>query len=506
MAWQELVQTALRGTGQGPAAAPQGDGRLGSVLQGLEGGEPERVLLSQLAVTALWQRAGWTPAPAGGEPPAPCEAETLPVCSPAAASHLAALFTTRYRDLLPEWLGAAAAAGVRVPYRVLPALLDQGRQQRELRPAIRKVMDRRGAWLAAQNPAWSYVVGEGEDDETLWQTGSRETRQVYLERLRAEDRVRARDRIVEAWGAEGARERAAFLAALGTALGPDDEPLLEQALDDRSKEVRTVAADLLSRLPSSALVRRMIERAAPLLSIAGDSLQATLPSECTKEMLRDGIEPKPQWEDKKLGQRGWWLSQMLRTIPPSHWSESWKRPPAQLVEIAVKSDWATLLVEAWSQAALRHRDVEWAWAILNARAEKAFQAGDLSDVLPPDRLEAFVLGAIKANGGVGGKDHNHPVLGLINRCHHPWSAPFTRAVLDAFRRELETAQPHLGYQIGSTLRGLARFIPPELAGEAEQGWPTEAKAWEHASQGESEMIQTLHFRKAMLEAFRDKAG
>ena len=48
-----------------------------------------------------------------------------------------------------------------------------------------------------------------------------------------------------------------FLDSLRTGLGPQDEPFLEQALADRSRNVRAVAAELLSALPGSALAARM---------------------------------------------------------------------------------------------------------------------------------------------------------------------------------------------------------------------------------------------------------
>ena len=56
-------------------------------------------------------------------------------------------------------------------------------------------------------------------------------------------------------------DRARFLAALATGLTVDDDAFLEQALDDRRKEVREAALELLRRLPGSSLGRRMAERA-----------------------------------------------------------------------------------------------------------------------------------------------------------------------------------------------------------------------------------------------------
>src|SRR5215207_2123584 len=50
-----------------------------------------------------------------------------------------------------------------------------------------------------------------------------------------------------------------------TGLSGDDEPFLERALDDKSKGVRTTAARLLSRLPTSAYATRAVARADTIL-------------------------------------------------------------------------------------------------------------------------------------------------------------------------------------------------------------------------------------------------
>src|SRR5260221_493653 len=49
---------------------------------------------------------------------------------------------------------------------------------------------------------------------------------------------------------------------------PADEPLLEQALDDRASSVRAVAARLLTRIRESALAQRMRDRADAMLAAA----------------------------------------------------------------------------------------------------------------------------------------------------------------------------------------------------------------------------------------------
>src|SRR5204862_5128726 len=110
--------------------------------------------LGAAAALSLYTRCGCLPAADPEPPPEPAEPDALPRCSPRSAEHLALMLSGRFREALPEWLAAAAAAGRRVPERLLPDLLSAGRTHAELRPGIAPVLGRRGAWLAAQNEEW----------------------------------------------------------------------------------------------------------------------------------------------------------------------------------------------------------------------------------------------------------------------------------------------------------------------------------------------------------------
>ena len=63
--------------------------------------------------------------------------------------------------------------------------------------------------------------------------------------------------------------RAACYGALAVGLGPDDEAVLERALDDRVASVRAVAANLLAALPGSAWSARMARRAEQMVHVVG---------------------------------------------------------------------------------------------------------------------------------------------------------------------------------------------------------------------------------------------
>ena len=118
-------------------------------------------------------------------------------------------------------------------------------------------MGKRGYWLAAHNPDWNYVNSEITDK--AWQTGSKEARRSLLQRLREQGADKAREKLQKTWKKESAEERASLLAALEINLSMNDEPFLEAALDYKRKQVRDVAAKLLSKLPESRLCQRMIE-------------------------------------------------------------------------------------------------------------------------------------------------------------------------------------------------------------------------------------------------------
>ncbi len=90
---------------------------------------------------------------------------------------------------------------------------------------------------------------------------------ALLTALRARHPALARDLLAGTWTTERAEDRLMFLDSLRTGLQPADEPFLEQALSDRSRNVLATAAELLSSLPDSALAGRMAARAAACVAV-----------------------------------------------------------------------------------------------------------------------------------------------------------------------------------------------------------------------------------------------
>src|SRR5207244_3380077 len=94
-----------------------------------------------------------------------------------------------------------------------------------------------------------------------------------------------------------------------------------------------------SALPESRLVARMVERLRPLLLLKHEKkswlpgsaatlrpcVDVALPHECTKEMQRDGVNPKSTYPG--VGDKSAWLSDMLKSVPTSVWRELWSVTP-----------------------------------------------------------------------------------------------------------------------------------------------------------------------------------
>ncbi len=498
--WQDLVATALLGTERQPlnfTPSASHAGALDEVLARLDLNDHERALLSATAAVTVYQRCGAQP-PIDPQPPlAACEVDTLPRCSTRAGRYLLQMLSGEYPQALPEWLRAVTLAGRRVPEEALPDLLDFGQSRRELQEAILAVLGRRGQWLGQLNPDWEYALGGL--DEALWDTGLRGARLTLLRQLRRHDPDRAREMLIATWLNEAGGDRAAFLPAFSIGLSLADEAFLEQALDDRRKEVRHAAADLLARLPQSQLCRRMIDRARPLLNYKKQLLkvqiEVTLPTECDAALQRDGIESKAP---KGVGERAWWLRQIIGAVPPNVWTQQWSTTPTALIGAAGRSEWRVDLLSGWATAAERNADADWLEAILrdDLREPLEIDRTQLIAALPIERREAFALNVLRLHPSL---NPDQPARWVLSACAHPWSRELSRAVLEVLQQHLAQNMFVSPWTWSAFLEELACHFDPNLAGEAAQRLTSTAPEVNNTAHVLEKFLALLQFRHDMLK-------
>ncbi|MFF2845003.1 DUF5691 domain-containing protein [Streptomyces sp. NPDC058001] len=520
--WDELVTAALLGT----------ERRRPDVA--VEGRSAPAALLDAAAVQTVRRRAGSRPAPAAPllERAAPDPRPALP---PAAGRRLARLLADRHgtgggnrrgtapdlTELLPQWLTTANSLGYAAPSEQLPALLDAARGRTDLRPQVLAFAGARALWLARLNPDWRFALratpgggaalpapDETADVERLWQEGLFAERIALLGAVRARDAEAARDLLATTWSTERAEDRLMFLDSLRTGLGAADEPFLERALADRSRNVRATAAELLSALPGSALAGRMAERAASCVALdrtrGVPTIVVEAPHECDPGMERDGVVPKPP---AGRGERSWWLGQLVEAAPLGRWSERFGgRTPEEMIALPVTDDWQGEVHAAWCRAAVRQRDVAWSRALLGQPAAPGAggpgavslaERAKLLAALPGDERAVWVAGFIAAHG-------LSEAFQLLGGCAVPWAEPLGGAVVDALNIARDAGSYPWSF---SGVMGLAeRCLDPVAADRLESltGTPDEPEDaapgaggyWAEAFQ---RLLTTLRLRAAMTQ-------
>jgi hypothetical protein len=501
------VATGVLGTGRAGTRLPTVHGAPASLLEGQSTGDPARDLLRTAAVLSVYERAGRrTAAEAGREALPPSAADDLPPCSRASAIQLARILHGEFRHLLSEWCQAASAGGRRAPNELLPALLDRlaANPAGDDPAAIRRVLGRRGEWLASLNPAWQATAID--EPLALWRNGVKAQRLATLRATRARDAAAARDLVTESWAQESPDDRAEIVLALGVGLSPDDESFLESVLDDKRKPVRQAAAELLARLPASAYAQRMttriasaltMESAARVLRRAKLQIDVALPDKPDKAAQRDSLELKPRGS---MGERAHLLCQMLAATPLTQWNPAGFGPD-DIVEAANATQWSEPLLRGWAAAAVRQRDPAWAEPLLKVSlgAEDdadCLDAAALIEILGADARERVLRDPLK-----GDARHRRRGLLLLEHCTHAWSVAFSQTVLAALQAHFGTGVSYHEHDLRLAVKQhIARRMSPSLAAEAEQGWDRASKDWH---KGDEEMATTLAatlaFRRAMLE-------
>ncbi|MBD8905111.1 hypothetical protein MBTS_23285, partial [Methylobacterium bullatum] len=140
--WESALVSVLLGADSSPAPAD-----LETVAGVLPRAEPGMALLARVAVAGIHHLAGSGFPPDAFTPAPPYEAKGRP-CPPAAAARLGLLLAggTEARGRLKEWCELAAAAGMRAPPWLLPALAPYRREWEEI---IDAVAGEELAWLEA---------------------------------------------------------------------------------------------------------------------------------------------------------------------------------------------------------------------------------------------------------------------------------------------------------------------------------------------------------------------
>jgi len=514
-----FVTTALVGTARQEQADVATGAPVDTLIAELPAQEIERRLLLQAGAWAAYRQAGEM-APHLDEVPAPAPDEMLPVCSQNIARLLHSMLLGEQQVLLPTALHYLREARLRLPYELLPQALSV--RTTALQPAVFPVLGERGMWLSQFNPAWSWVknflpVADGalsDDAETIWQEGTTGQRCEILRRLRRIDAAKARSWLESVWKQEKAEVRLELIKTLEVGLSGEDEAFLEKALDDRAASVKAVVPAMLARILTSTFAKRMTSRADAILMNGKGKLKLKLPAAFDKTWLRDGIVEKPH---SGVGERAWWMMQIIGSVPPSHWEEQFGLAPAALIAMAEADKFGASLIEGWSRAAQLFDAQPWIeplWDWWQKQSQKKKSSGtttsDMRDELikhmPAQLVENKVQHMMLDTSLSDSADWESFLTDLPVH----WSSEFSESYLQTLRQHVAalTLNKKNYYPYSdpwfNSLETAATRLPPACFTAALATWPLpEEDSWQHQQWHEQlqAFTNTLRIRQRLLEEF-----
>ena len=393
--FDDVVRAAALGARNRPLTAASLSAPVAAVLSGADGAE--RVLEAAAAHAA----AARTAIPAAPATALNLPARPAPVIDPGLADILTRIMALDHPqdEFIVRVLRLVRRRGLRLPppllNRVASALSGDDRDE------VVAVMDERDRAVFALDERWAarirrFAQRNAPPDPARWEDGDAQERADHLARLRRTDPDAARALLADgAWLRARAPEREQILDALAIGLGPADEQILEERLDDRAEAVRGRAAELLSRLPSSALIARAEALAERHVVVTRRALRAPAVElhgiEMTDALARDRYPAKAHRTSASLAR----LEEVIARIPTWRWPDLVGISAAELARARVRCDGQKVeLLVPLVRAAVAWRDGELAAALADLGPSPA-PAG-LFGLLDEPRREALLHRLITA--------------------------------------------------------------------------------------------------------------
>ncbi len=498
MPWKELAKIALLGTENSSFSS----GTLQKLQeQGFDVKKEAPLLLAEAsAMFAQMRKAGFPLKDFEGKLPEAAEFVEETNCSYKSTRHLKLILDGKYALVFPEFLYHLLENGKRLPTELMPALM-QRPDIDEWWELIEMAISQGGRWLIGQHPDWKMRLNEPENRN--WETESKIHRIAFLKFLRKNNPAQAIELLRSTWDTENYRNKTIFLQELKVGLSAEDEGFLENALHDRRKEVRQVAAELLSQLPLSEYAERMFQRALDCLFYEKGKWHITIPDEPDKVASTDGILIiHPEWKGEKAG----YLGQIFSGIPPSRWELHFELEPEPLLKLFAKNEWSNTLHKAIAIAAVFHHDEKWIGQMFTYWFENENSplwndpvGIQVLELAPPEIVNQLSIAYLKERKGLPEEDD--PVFQVLQQNDAPWQNELTLLIINRLQEWLTKykGQPWLFTYYKKLLQMTGCRCDPSLSATLQKGWDISAPIWYDWEKEVEEMLNTVFFRKEMIE-------
>lgn len=422
------------------------------------------------------------------------------IASPKSTHHLNLILKGDYEKALPEFIEHLDKNNKQLSPKNLPDLLNKCLESVDFWQKIKPAIGKRGWWLLAQNPVWQSLEKIPSPDD--WATGSKEERLSFLYYFRKQDSIKALEVLQTTWQKERLRDKVDFLNGLKVGLSKTDESFLEDALYDRRKEIRTVAANLLAAIPDSELVERMFIRITDLIHFNQETLTISLPNEPDETAIRDGILTISK---KHLGVKTGVLQQMVAKIPPQKWEAYFNNTPQKILKLFYQNEWSTTLITAVVEATILHKNSTWGslllemWLYLgNSDLWDIPLMNRIATLLPVDAFNKIAIQYLEKNKQL--LQEKSPILQLLLNTQQHWNDHLAMLVIGRFQQWLIASPAQFWNKLfyKTLLQEAAYKCSPELLNRLKTGWGHSSQAWGFWETEVEQFLRVLIFRKEMI--------
>lgn len=507
MNWKTLVKIGLIGTDRSKISEEM----LHKLEEmGIKDEDPARLILKAASTLSMMRKAGVQPKNFEGDLPLATEKHQTTICSKRAIQYLNMILKRNDLPILIEFLAILKKYNKSLPPESLPLILNKAVKTPSIWEALNPVIGDRGRWLMAQNPNWSILNYIPTLDD--WENGDTAKRAAYLRYQRSINPTHALSILEETWPQENTIVRKKLLDVLAIGLSKTDDIFLSARLEDKQKNIREKAANLLSKIPASSYNQRMLARLKKLVKVKNINkksvLEIKIPKGVDDTMIKDGIKASLQLY--RSGNKASQLAQMIHKLPLDYWNDLTGLSPSELLPLFIENEYAYLLLNSVSDAAAHHNDEEWSKLILEKWLTKKedklwqnFAPLQLISVLNQDAYDQLTVTGFKNIKFLPAE--NTPLDFLLQQGKHEWKEALSLSFFDRLKSWLNSSEAtHWGdWHIRKILSIAGLRVPSYLYPKISKGWPEHLPVWSGWERDISGSLTSLELRYKIEKALKE---
>ncbi|MEM6722705.1 MAG: DUF5691 domain-containing protein [Bacteroidota bacterium] len=486
--WEGLLRQSFIGLDRKPKTDPATQEYLAKVFQHPD---PDLPIKDQIALLSALQKVN----------PQLDQLENLQSTAPEAetqkvASELVELAKQmgfkRFSSFLPEILDLLGKANQLIPAYFLPEMIQSCMEKPTLFFQYHPVLGQKGSWLIQLNEDWqalrltSYMDRMQQTPSLDWKTESKSVKEALFPILLQAQTDQAWPIFLRYWETATLPIKKQLLKTLEGRVQPGYQNFLENQLDQKSVELKRLAAGLLAELPETGWSHRVQHRLEQWVQLKGlltvkAKLQLDLPDTLEAGIARDGWIAK----GKSLSVPHEQLVQSIFSlIPPNYWSEQFEVEPDLFCSIVGRSEEAVAIFSGLLVASIRYRKPDWQLAlgqfmILNRKKLRwqSLPVGKFFSQMEAHPFQETMDLFLKANHGL--VEPTEPIIEALLRRKAPWSRKMTFTLIQGLCDWLSSSVGRYweAWHYRGILKQAARWAPPGLEPELIKLWPRNSRVW-----------------------------